>query len=162
MSRLKVLSENMRDTVFEFNQNQHDCGRLAERSFVISDTTISGHHCTFMKDGDNYVLVDNRSTNGCKVNGEKINKAILRNGDIIRLGSIELIYENENDQTRVVTKTAHGIQLSSSATQTLQMQLKNPQNSMQKNIWIKYLLGALMLLVGILVVYLFVELFKQP
>ena len=47
-----------------------------------------------MKNGDNWLIEDNKSQNGIFVNGKKITERLLCEGDIIRIGTIELIYIN--------------------------------------------------------------------
>jgi len=43
-----------------------------------------------------YVIKDLDSTNGTRINGERITQQKLRRNDILRLGNIELLYDSEH------------------------------------------------------------------
>jgi hypothetical protein len=43
-----------------------------------------------------YVIKDLDSTNGTRINGERITEQKLRRNDILRLGNIELLYDSEH------------------------------------------------------------------
>jgi len=61
-------------------------GRQKENDLVIEDFTISSHHATITKEGGNFYLQDNESTNGTFVNEIRINKSVIKNGDSVRMG----------------------------------------------------------------------------
>jgi hypothetical protein len=65
-------------------------GRQAENDIVIEDLTISAHHATITKEGGSFYIQDNGSTNSTFVNDIKIDKALVKNGDIIRMGKAVL------------------------------------------------------------------------
>jgi pSer/pThr/pTyr-binding forkhead associated (FHA) protein len=63
-------------------------GRLADSDFVIDDRTVSRHHATIRREGAFWVLVDLDSTNGTRVNGERIDgRAVIKPGDEIGFGA---------------------------------------------------------------------------
>jgi hypothetical protein len=61
-----------------------------------SGNEISSNHAELIREesGD-FRLVDLESTNGTKVNGERISETVLKAGDFIQLGNIEGFYESE-------------------------------------------------------------------
>lgn len=70
-------------------------GRGAEATVQLSDTGISRRHAEVRVAGDEgelVELVDLDSTNGTRVNGRRVSSAILLDGDVIGLGTTELIY----------------------------------------------------------------------
>ncbi len=78
-------------------------GRREDNDIVLSDIFVSRSHATIVKKGGEYTIEDNRSTYGTFVNGRKINKAILRYGDEIRIGNtiIAFIDEQMVDQVKI-------------------------------------------------------------
>jgi hypothetical protein len=70
-------------------------GRAADSDVPLtSDATVSGRHArVFRRDGSPY-LEDLGSTNGTYVNGQPLAaERLLRPGDIVAVGSTELVYE---------------------------------------------------------------------
>jgi len=70
-------------------------GRVEDNSFQIPESSVSSHHCEVLLRGDDVVIRDLNSTNGTFINGEKISEAILKVGQTLRLGQIELRLEME-------------------------------------------------------------------
>ncbi len=65
-------------------------GRVPESTIVLSDPNASRHHAEIHLDGDSFELVDLGSTNGSKVNGQKISRQLLAEGDELTFGTIQL------------------------------------------------------------------------
>lgn len=61
-------------------------GRGSTADLRLRDSKVSRAHCAVTLLGEHYIVQDNGSSNGTVVNGEKINKTVLRDGDYIRLG----------------------------------------------------------------------------
>jgi diguanylate cyclase (GGDEF)-like protein len=70
-------------------------GRAEDCGLVISNTSVSRHHCRIFRDGNGYAVEDLGSTNGCFVNGEQVRKLGLRDGDRLRVGQCELKFFGE-------------------------------------------------------------------
>lgn len=69
-----------------------DIGRLAESGICLSDANVSRAHATFVREGIGWAIQDLDSTNGTFLNGERIERESLKNGDRIQVGATELIY----------------------------------------------------------------------
>lgn len=65
-------------------------GRISTADIVLNDQNVSRRHAELHPVGDTYQLVDLGSTNGCKVNGQRIERQVLVDGDEITLGPIKL------------------------------------------------------------------------
>lgn len=65
-------------------------GRLSSSDIVIEDQNVSRQHAELHPVGDSYQLIDLGSTNGCKVNGRRIDRQVLVDGDEIALGPVRL------------------------------------------------------------------------
>lgn len=70
-------------------------GRAEDCGLVISNTSVSRHHCRIFREGTGYAVEDLGSTNGCFVNGEQVRKLGLRDGDRLRVGQCELKFFGE-------------------------------------------------------------------
>jgi hypothetical protein len=67
-------------------------GRLQQCDICLADVNASREHSAFERDGDGWAIRDLGSTNGTNVNGERITRQRLRDGDVIVIGITELIY----------------------------------------------------------------------
>lgn len=65
-------------------------GRMSTADIVLNDQNVSRRHAELHPVGDTYQLVDLGSTNGCKVNGQRIERQVLVDGDEITLGPVKL------------------------------------------------------------------------
>jgi signal transduction histidine kinase len=59
----------------------------------LMDEGISRSHCRLDPVGGGHVLIDLQSTNGTFVNGEKVGRASLSSGDVIRVGQVRIVFE---------------------------------------------------------------------
>ncbi|MEO7190475.1 MAG: FHA domain-containing protein [Vicinamibacterales bacterium] len=65
-------------------------GRTARADFIIDAALVSRLHCRVTSDPtDQLIVEDLRSTNGTMVNGERIDRAVLRPGDILTVGRVD-------------------------------------------------------------------------
>ena len=77
------------------DENPLVIGRAEDCGLVISNTSVSRHHCRIFRDGSGYAVEDLGSTNGCFVNGERVQRLGLRDGDRLRAGQCELKFFGE-------------------------------------------------------------------
>ena len=104
--KITILSEQHRGKTFELTKDLYTVGRIEERDICIPDPTISTYHGSFVKSGSTYILKDNNSTNGSRVNNEPIMEKELKNSDIIQLGDVEILYDCE-DKNSIGDKTSN-------------------------------------------------------
>jgi DNA-binding CsgD family transcriptional regulator len=93
-----VLEGRSRGCVFELVRRQVVIGRSPGADLHIPDSGVSRRHVKLSLLDDGSVLaVDMRSTNGMIVNGERVERATLREGDVVRLGPDALLrFSNRN------------------------------------------------------------------
>ncbi|MCU4673616.1 FHA domain-containing protein [Microbacterium fluvii] len=65
-------------------------GRHPEADIFFDDVTVSRRHAEITRTGTVFELVDQRSLNGTYVNGERADRAVLRNGSELRVGKFRL------------------------------------------------------------------------
>jgi len=75
-------------------------GRLDTNDIPVHDGKASREHAKIYKQGEQYAIVDLNSSNGTFVNGEKITKRILKNGDEISIGTVRLVFELPEPQKK--------------------------------------------------------------
>jgi len=70
----------------QLDQDVITIGRKAENDIAIDNQAISGQHAKITKEGDAIFIEDANSLNGTYVNGQKVFKRELYNGDVILIG----------------------------------------------------------------------------
>jgi pSer/pThr/pTyr-binding forkhead associated (FHA) protein len=68
-------------------------GRAARADFVVDAGLVSRLHCRLTAGATELEVVDLESTNGTYVNGERTPRAILKSGDRLGVGRVELTVE---------------------------------------------------------------------
>jgi hypothetical protein len=96
MPRLVAQSAEFEGKTFELTGPELTVGRVADNKIQIEHASVSGHHAVFKLDGLDYSIKDLESTNGTRINGERITQQKLRRNDILRLGNIEMLYDSEH------------------------------------------------------------------
>jgi pSer/pThr/pTyr-binding forkhead associated (FHA) protein len=67
-------------------------GRAPRTDFVVDAALVSRVHCRFtLSDAGELELEDLGSTNGTFVNGRKVNKVMLNDGDKLKIGRVEFV-----------------------------------------------------------------------
>jgi hypothetical protein len=67
-------------------------GRGLDNDIILEDTRVSRKHAQLRYRQRRFWLTDLGSTNGTFVNGERIAERALRDGDVISLGGLELVF----------------------------------------------------------------------
>jgi pSer/pThr/pTyr-binding forkhead associated (FHA) protein len=65
-------------------------GRARRADFIVDAALVSRLHCRITAGADKLEVVDLKSTNGTFVNGKRVVKAQLGDGDRLRVGRVEL------------------------------------------------------------------------
>ncbi|MGI6878457.1 FHA domain-containing protein [Microbacterium sp. gxy059] len=65
-------------------------GRHPDADIFFDDATVSRRHAEVTRTRATFEIVDQRSLNGTYVNGERVDRATLRNGDEVRIGKFRL------------------------------------------------------------------------
>lgn len=79
-------------------------GRLSDNSVMIDSPAVSSHHACVFRDGDQFVVEDLQSTNGTFVNGTRVSRHALQQGDVVMVGTHQLLL----DQLAVAEPAATG------------------------------------------------------
>lgn len=82
------------DLTYEFTQERVIIGRTGSADVQLPHAAVSTQHATIQAEGTGYVLVDEGSTNGTRINGERIppgRAKPLRTGDEVDVGGFRLV-----------------------------------------------------------------------
>jgi pSer/pThr/pTyr-binding forkhead associated (FHA) protein len=99
MAKLVVLSAGMTGRTHELKVDKTTIGRVEDNTFQIAEPSVSSHHCELLLRGAEVVVKDLNSTNGTFINGEKVSESVLKAGQILRLGQIEMRLEGDSAPT---------------------------------------------------------------
>jgi ABC-type multidrug transport system ATPase subunit len=67
-------------------------GRATDNDIVIPDVLASRHHATLIPSSGGTEIRDHKSINGTFVNGQRVDSAMLREGDVVTIGNIDLVF----------------------------------------------------------------------
>ena len=81
---------------YELDKEILTVGRKPENDIHIDNLAVSGHHAKILTILNDSFIEDLGSTNGTFVNGNKVVKHALQNGESIVIGKYELKYGNVN------------------------------------------------------------------
>ena len=94
MAKLVLLSAGMTGRTHDLKTEKTTVGRVEDNSFQIAEPSVSSHHCEVLVRGNDVIIRDLNSTNGTFINGEKVSESVLKPGQILRLGQIEMRLED--------------------------------------------------------------------
>jgi pSer/pThr/pTyr-binding forkhead associated (FHA) protein len=93
-----LVLTNEEDTIFELENDTVLIGRKPDCDIMIDDKQISKHHARILKDATHHAIEDLGSMNGMCINGKRVQRALLRDGDRIKLAEIVLVYHKDEMQ----------------------------------------------------------------
>jgi predicted component of type VI protein secretion system len=77
-------------------------GRGAECDLRLPDGDVSRTHCRIEQSGSDYVVVDLASRNGTLIDGVRVSRRRLREGDVLRVGNCTLQFESASPAPRTL------------------------------------------------------------
>ena len=93
MAKLVVLSEGFNGRAYELKEEKFTVGRVDDNSIALEEPSVSSHHCEITLKGEELHFQDLNSTNGSFLEGEPFKVGIVKHGQILRLGQLELRFE---------------------------------------------------------------------
>jgi hypothetical protein len=90
MAKLVILNQGMTGRTFDLNVDRTTVGRVEDNTFQIADPSVSSRHAEILLHGSEVLIRDLNSTNGTFINGEKISEAVLKPGQTLRFGQVEM------------------------------------------------------------------------
>ena len=71
-------------------------GRARRADFIMNAALVSRLHCRLAAGAGEIEAVDLESTNGTYVNGQRVTRGILKEGDRLRVGAVELVVTRDS------------------------------------------------------------------
>lgn len=90
---ITVTGKNSQPYRFSLERKIVRLGRAADNDIIIDCPSVSSHHCEMRRVGGGYTLQDLDSTNGIKVDGERMEIIDLENDMEVTVGDADLDFE---------------------------------------------------------------------
>jgi predicted component of type VI protein secretion system len=104
MAKLVLLSTGFTGRTQDLKVDKTTIGRVEDNVFQIAEPSVSSHHCEVLLRGSDVLVRDLNSTNGTFINGEKVTESVLKTGQILRLGQVEMRLESDAPATGPMKK----------------------------------------------------------
>jgi len=92
-ARLLIEEQGMSERSYEIRGTAVSIGSGDDNDIVLTDKAVSGHHAKIRMEGKKHFIYDLASTNGTRVNGRKIAKRWIKEGDSIEVGHTRLTFK---------------------------------------------------------------------
>ena len=86
---LVVLSGSRKGAIVPLGDATH-IGKADDNELVLGDDTVSRHHCELVREGNAVRVRDLGSTNGTRVDGTRVQDALLSPGAVLKVGEVEI------------------------------------------------------------------------
>jgi CheY-like chemotaxis protein len=93
MAKLIVISKAPAGLSYSLGKHWITIGRSPGNIFQIPESSVSGQHCEVLWRDNELAVRDMRSTNGTFINDCMISEGVLKPGEVLRLGEVELRLE---------------------------------------------------------------------
>ena len=94
--KLVLLSPGLTGFTHELKADRTTIGRSEDNLFHVADPSVSSHHCEVLQRQGELLVRDLHSTNGTYINGEEVTEKVIKPGQILRLGKIEMRLETSD------------------------------------------------------------------
>jgi pSer/pThr/pTyr-binding forkhead associated (FHA) protein len=105
MAKITVMFGSDPQGDFDLNQDEMRVGRATDCEIVVDNLGVSRHHCSLVRDGNGWAVVDKGSNNGTFVGGQRVTRHTLRDKDRVVMGKHSLVYDafgaaDQNDKKK--------------------------------------------------------------
>lgn len=93
--RVFIRQDSGADVVYPVGKRT-TIGRTPENDIQVDTTFVSRHHAVLLSSPDHCIVEDLNSTNGVLVNGRRVGRQILQDGDTVTIGRTEFRYQQRS------------------------------------------------------------------
>jgi hypothetical protein len=90
---LVVVAGPMHGTRLPIDKSTMTIGRALDNDIVIEDARISRYHAEIKVKAGCFCILDLHSSNGTKINRQLVTEAVLVDGDTLKLGDTEMVFQ---------------------------------------------------------------------
>lgn len=87
-----VREEDGTEVVYPLGRHS-TVGRTPDNDIQVNHTVVSRHHAVLLTGGEHCIIEDLNSTNGIVVNGLRVTRQLLHDGDVVTIGNTHFRYE---------------------------------------------------------------------
>lgn len=113
MAVLLGMSDQVKGQTFPIESDEVTIGRSHECTIPVENSTVSGRHCSVLREDRRYQIQDHGSTNGTRLNSMSVSTAYLKPKDLIQVGSVEFMFDGED--VEIVESESGSTQIEESA-----------------------------------------------
>jgi pSer/pThr/pTyr-binding forkhead associated (FHA) protein len=95
---LEVVKGHNGQQIFELKGSSLTIGRMSENDIVLTDEMVSGCHAQLTCTGGIWTIEDKGSANGTSINNTKVSRKVLKPGDLLNIGQVELCFKDPQFQ----------------------------------------------------------------
>jgi pSer/pThr/pTyr-binding forkhead associated (FHA) protein len=106
MPRIQLTTPDGNTFEADLNAQRVSVGRNEENDVCIPDASVSGSHGEFTQEGSAWVFTDTGSTNGTKINGERVDRFELSHGAQFEIGDVSVIFVGDAEEEYSVPAAA--------------------------------------------------------
>ena len=77
-------------------------GKASDNDLVLSDDTVSRHHCELIRSPEGIHIRDLDSTNGTRVDGTRVREATVQPGSVLKVGEVEISLRPSTQKVEVL------------------------------------------------------------
>lgn len=101
MPRIQFTTPDGASGTLELDAERMSIGRADDNQLIIADDSVSSHHGEFAFDGSSWAFVDLGSTNGTKVDGNRVETVQLAPGAPFQLGNVNCVFFGDQEEAYV-------------------------------------------------------------
>jgi len=126
MNRLVVNPDTPQSWEIQLKPGLNFLGSGIHNDFQISDDSVSDPHCQILIENNAVVIEDLQSVNGTFVDGVQIEKSILKNGQRLALGKVQMRFEAEPSSIPTIPRPRMRLELQKSVESTVPARGSSP------------------------------------
>jgi len=93
-----IVIEHGKKKIYNLTRDTTSLGRDPDSHIPVRDPRASRTHAKFVREGDEHFVVDEGSQNGTLVNGSHVERRVLRRGDLVEIGGVQIFFEEEDER----------------------------------------------------------------
>jgi pSer/pThr/pTyr-binding forkhead associated (FHA) protein len=93
--RVLVRLEGGTEVVYPLGRHT-TVGRTPDNDIQVNTTFVSRHHAVLLAGTDHCIVEDLNSTNGLQVNGQRVSRRVLYDGDTVTIGKTHFRYQQRS------------------------------------------------------------------